>query len=66
MSKWKTYAETISEYNAEIDRTNKLLTNPDLTPDEIISLNKQLTQLIYSVAAMRPYAEREKAKAGET
>jgi hypothetical protein len=67
MSEWKTYTELINEYNYVIDSLNKKLdTEVFMASNERSDINNQLAILIRAVANMRPYAEREKAKVGET
>lgn len=61
MSEWKTYKETIEEYNIQIDAINNRLNNEiGLSPHERSALSSQLSSMIRAVANMRPYAEREK------
>ena len=60
MSEWKTYTETIAEYNAKIDEFYAKLEKEKLTPPEKSSLHNQIAVMVRAVAEMQPYAEREK------
>ena len=60
MSEWKTYTETIAEYNEKIDAYYKKLETENLSPPQKASIHNQIDVMVRAVAQMRPYAEREK------
>ena len=67
MSEWKTYTELIDEYNCTIDSLSKNLDSGIFSSsNERSYISSQISLLIRAVANMRPYAEREKVKVGET
>ena len=65
MGEWKTYTETIEEYNAKIDEFYAKLEKEKLTPPEKASLHRQIAIMVRSVAQMQPYAEREREKVNQ-
>ena len=63
ISEWKSYTETIAEYDEIIYTIRNRLDNEiGLSVNERSLLSAQMTDMIRAVANMRPYAEREKQR----
>lgn len=60
MSEWKTYTENIEEYEESLRIVNEALASDTCSYIEERLLEMQKVSLIQAIAALRPYAEREK------